>query len=78
VQTENKCINVWSIGMLYLHLLKHLNIEVMKTFQIDIDFYSAEFIVKAKTKAEAKKKAIAKFKVQVKKHINHIYTDEIK
>ena len=47
----------------------------MKTYQIDVDFYSMEFTVKAKNKAEARKKAKKKVRAKAVTHINHIYID---
>jgi len=50
----------------------------MKTYSIDIQMYGIEFHnIKAKTKVEAKKKAVEKLKRQLKKHINKIYVDEM-
>lgn len=49
----------------------------MKTYSIDIDFYSIEFNIKAKNKTEARKKVKAKIKKGLAlKHINHLYIDE--
>jgi len=49
----------------------------MKTYQIDIDFYSMEFRVRAKTKAEARKKAKSMVARKARGHINHLYIDEV-
>jgi len=48
-----------------------------KTYLIDIDFYSMEFRVKAKSKAEARKKAKAMVPRKAKSHINHLYIDDL-
>jgi hypothetical protein len=48
----------------------------MKTYMIDIDFYSMEFRVKAKNKADARKKAKKMVKAKARSHINHLYIDE--
>lgn len=49
----------------------------MKNYDVDIQMFGIEFSnIKAKTKAEAKRKAIAKLQRQIKKFINKVYVDE--
>jgi hypothetical protein len=47
-----------------------------KSYTIDIDFLSMELTVKAKSKAEARKKAKAMIARKIKSHINHMFVDE--
>jgi hypothetical protein len=47
-----------------------------KEYGIDVDFYSMEFTVKAKSKAEARKKAKAMLARKIRSHINNMYVDE--
>jgi len=48
----------------------------MKTYSVDIDFYSMELTVKAKNKTEARKKAKAMLQRKIKSHVNHMFIDE--
>lgn len=50
----------------------------LKTYLIDIDFYSMEFRIKAKNKTEARAKAKAKVAKKISSHINHIWIEEDK
>lgn len=47
-------------------------------YEVDVDFYSILYRVKAKTAGEARKKVRAKIRKGVAaKEINHMYTDRI-
>jgi len=51
----------------------------MKSYTVDVDFYSIVMTIKAKNKTEAKRKVKQKIKngVGMLKHINDIFIDEI-
>lgn len=46
-----------------------------KTYSVDIDFYSMEITVKAKTKGEARRKAKKMIQRKINSHINHMYIE---
>lgn len=50
----------------------------MKNYEVGIQMFGIEFSnIKAKTKAEAKKKAIAKLQKQIRSFINKVYVEEV-
>ena len=49
----------------------------MKSFNIDFQLMGVEFVVKAKSKAEARKKAKIKLKKVINSHIDKIYINEV-
>lgn len=50
--------------------------EKLKSFEVDVDFYSMVLLVKAKNKTEAKRKAKAQIAKKINSHINHLYVQE--
>jgi hypothetical protein len=47
-------------------------------YEVDVDFYSVSYLIKAKSAGEARKKARAKIRKGVAlKNVNHMYVDKL-